>query len=136
MFLNFLKKTLLTLSLALFALNANNVAFADDTQFVILDILPLQEGRTAEEAAAYMRDVEPIVAPHGLVRLDKMLTVVKPIRGKLTGQIVNFWVSKNPEATFKAIFSDPAYIDHFPTRRDKLFDMPNATIVVTKRNGR
>lgn len=107
---------------------------AEKPAFLVLDILPLKKGKTVEEAAVYMQDVEPYLARHGMTRLDTVLQVEQVVRGDFDGRVVNLWLTDNPEASFKSVFSDAEYIAKFTARRESLFDMKNATIVVTKRD--
>lgn len=102
--------------------------------FIVLDILPLKSGKTVEEATAYMQDVEPYLARHGMTRLDTVLQVEQVVRGEFDGRVVNLWLTNDPDASFKGVFSDAEYIAKFTGRRESLFDMQNATIVVTKRD--
>ena len=119
--------------IALGAVLAPAAAMAGQAKYVVLDMLPIQEGRTLAEAKAYMRDVEPILARHGMKRSDKILSVQQVMRGDFKAVMVNLWESDNPQASFQGVFNDPEYTENFPTRRDALFDMPNAVVVVTKR---
>ena len=101
--------------------------------YIVLDILPLKPGRTVEEATAYLKDVEPYLARYGMTRFDTVLQVDQVMRGNFQGRVVNLWVSDNPQAAFKGVFSDAEYTEKFTSRRENLFDMKNATVVVTKR---
>lgn len=107
-------------------------AFADGA-FLILDILPIQEGKTLDQAKAYFGDVEPIFARHGMTRSDAILPVVNIARGDIAATVVNLWQTDDPQAAFKGIFKDPDYLV-FTDTRDSIFSMEHATIVVTQRD--
>ena len=112
---------------------ASIAANAEDS-FLILDILPLKQGRSVEEAKVYFEAVEPIFARHGMVRSDKALTIVSVLRGNLDAEVVNLWQTGDPDASIKGIFSDKDYLGH-SALRDSIFDLEAATIVVTERQG-
>ena len=102
--------------------------------FVIVDILPIHDGKTVADAEAYFDAVEPILAKHGMTRSDEVLKVTKMVRGTVPAQVINLWESDNPDASFKAIFSDKEYLAHTHIR-DSVFDLKAATIIITERNG-
>lgn len=105
---------------------------AQAEQFLVLDILPIQEDQTLEAAETYFDAVEPIFARYGLTRSDKVLSVVGIPRGTVKAQVVNLWQSDNPQASFDGIFSDKEYLTH-TADRDAIFDLEAATVIVTQR---
>ena len=106
---------------------------ADSKAFVVLDILPLKEGATLEQAYAYFKGVEPIFAKYDFQRSDAALEVGTVVRGDLAASVVNLWVTDDPQAAFQGIFADQTYLAEWVPDRDAIFDLENATIVVTKR---
>lgn len=108
-------------------------SMAENPGFLILDILPLKEGATLEQAYAYFEDVEPIFERYDFVRSDTPLETLDVLRGGVQTDVVNLWETSDPQAAFDGIFSDEEYLHlHVPTR-DAIFDLKDATIVVTKR---
>ena len=128
-----LKGTIRTTALAATLATGASTAMAEKA-FLILDILPLYDGKTIEDANGYFADIEPILAKHGMVRSDHVLEVVSILRGPVSGQVVNLWESENPQASFDGIFADDAYLAH-TENRDSIFDLKNATIIITQRDG-
>ncbi|WP_152544541.1 hypothetical protein [Actibacterium mucosum] len=121
---------------ATLAITAATGALAGDTDskaFMVLDILPLKEGATLEQAYAYFKGVEPIFAKYDFQRSDSALEVGAVVRGDVTANVVNLWVTDNPDAAFKGIFSDETYLAEWVPDRDAIFDLEKATIIVTQR---
>ncbi|MBO6892336.1 MAG: hypothetical protein JJ866_10385 [Roseibium sp.] len=104
-----------------------------ETKFVILDILPLKEGASVEDAKAYFDKIEPILARHGMTRNDQPLDVVKFLRGSAKAQVINLWNSENPEASFQGVFGDEEYRSNIPNR-DRIFNLKEANIIITERD--
>ena len=127
-----LKAMLIAGAASLFA-TFGSASAGDDKAFVVLDILPLKHGASVEDAQDYLRDIEPILARHGMTRTGDILTVEKVMRGSLNARVVNLWATDNPEASFSGVFSDKEYKQNLVPRRDRIFDLQKATIVVTKR---
>lgn len=111
----------------------STVSALAESKFLILDILPLKEGATADQAKAYFDAVEPILAKYGMTRSDTVLDVAKIVRGSAKAQIVNLWDTDNPDVSFKGVFSDEDYKTHI-SDRDRIFDLEAATIIVTQRD--
>lgn len=102
--------------------------------FMVLDMLPLKEGATLQQAQDYFKGVEPIFLKYDFRRSDKALEVANVARGKLDASVVNLWVTDDPQAAFQGIFSDETYLEKWVPARDRIFDLEKATIVVTKRS--
>ena len=100
--------------------------------FLLIDILPLKKQVTLEEAVEYFDNLKPVFERHGLKRRDNPLEVVKLIRGELPAQLVNFFETRNPETSLKGMSEDPDYQANI-SRRDALFDLERATILLTAR---
>ena len=103
-----------------------------DGDFIILDILPIHEGKTLDDARAYFDAVEPIFAEHGMVRSDAVLEVTGILRGPVEAEVVNLWETDNPQASFDGIFADARYLEH-TANRDSIFRLRDATIIITRR---
>ena len=90
-------------------------------QFV--DVLTLKKGRTLEEAEAYFQKAIPVIARHGLKRLE-VIAVTTKMRGhdEVNPDIVQIW-EVEAENPFAPLGQDPDYHALIPTR-DALFDMP------------
>ncbi|CUI99736.1 hypothetical protein [Cognatishimia activa] len=101
--------------------------------FVVLDILPLKDGATLEQAYDYFKGVEPIFAKYDFHRSDAALEVLSIPRGPVTTDVVNLWATDNPQAAFDGIFADKDYLENHVPLRDSIFDLQAATIIVTKR---
>lgn len=118
---------------AAIAVGFATTAMAEPPAFLVLDILPLKEGATLEQAYAYFEAVEPIFERYDFVRSDAPLETLDVVRGGVQTDVVNLWETSNPQAAFEGIFSDEEYLHiHVPTR-DAIFDLEDATIVVTQR---
>ena len=100
--------------------------------FVLVDILPLKEGRTIEEAVAYFDELKPVFEKNGIKRLDAPLKVAKAMRGEVPAQLINLFEVENPEISMKGMSQDPAYQAKIP-ERDALFDLERANILLTGR---
>lgn len=98
--------------------------------FVLVDILPLKPGATVEEAVAYFDGLKPVFERHGLTRLDQPLRAEKALRGSVPANLVNLFQTANPEASLKGMSEDPEYQTQM-ARRDQLFDLEQATILLT-----
>ena len=114
------------------ALVSSPLAVAEES-FVILDILPLKSGVKVEEAHAYFERVEPILEQYGLSRTDHALEVAAVPRGSVKAQVVNLWESDDPMKGMQAVLNDPYYKENIVPLRDRIFDMRNATVIITKR---
>lgn len=97
-------------------------AIAQDAHGYFIDVLYLQDGKTIEDAKAYFDLVEPIVAKHGLVRIQPGLAVSGVMAGDADIDLINIWTITDFAETFPAIASDPAYREHIE-RRNSTFDM-------------
>ncbi len=98
---------------------AKSRAAAPQAYFV--DILYLNEGKTAADAKAYFDKTVPIVAKHGLRRTNAFV-VTQKMSGSIDPQVMNVWTVSDPQNTFNNIFADPAYLQHVPMR-NATFDM-------------
>ena len=99
---------------------------------IIVDMLPLQPGRSVEEAIAYFEELKPIFEKHGLKRLDAPLKVMQIMRGESPAQLINLFETDDPQVSMKGLSEDPAYQAKIPTR-DEIFDLSKATIAATTR---
>ncbi|PHR62345.1 MAG: hypothetical protein COA47_04570 [Robiginitomaculum sp.] len=93
------------------------------TYFV--DILYLQEGKTAADAKAYFGNVEPVVAAHGLRRVGPAYVITQKMGGDIEPDLVNVWTVSSPKNTFSDIFDDENYLQHVE-QRNATFDMPRS----------
>ena len=111
-----------------------SATFADSAKaFLVLDILPLKEGATLEQAYDYFKCVEPIFEKYDFSRSDAALEVIAIPRGPVEAEVVNLWATNNPQASFDGIFADADYLENHVPLRDKIFDLKEATIIITKR---
>lgn len=99
--------------------------------FLILDILPLKEGKTLEDANEYFENVEPIFERYKFTRAQAPLKVLSIPRGSIEAQVVNLWETPDPDHAFKGIFSDQEYLK-FVKDRDAIFQLEKATVIVTQ----
>ena len=99
---------------------------------VLIDILPLKEGKTPADAFAYFAKVQPAMEKAGILRVDSKLEVKKIMRGQINAAIVNLFEVEDPAAAMGAMSQDPEYTKHVP-ERDEIFDLENATIIATQR---
>jgi len=106
-----------------------NVAASEGAFFV--DILYLQEGKTAVDAANYFKKIEPVVRKHGLRRIIPGLNIVKHMKGDLEVDLVNVWFVTNQQTTFKNIFNDPDYLQYVKIR-NATFDMTRASMFLAQ----
>lgn len=121
------------ISLAFATLMGSGPAIAhDQPAMLVLDILPLKEGKTLADAEDYFDKVEPIFARYGMTRTDAVLDVQAILRGPAKADVVNLWQTPNAQASFDGIFSDEDYAQ-FTALRDSIFDLQAATIIVTLR---
>ena len=100
---------------------------------VLIDILKLKNGRTVDEAIEYFEGLKPVFEKHGLTRLDRPLRVGNIMRGDLSAELINLFVTHDPQTSLKGMSSDPAYQAMIP-RRDEIFDLENSTIAMTTRD--
>jgi len=100
--------------------------------YILVDILPLKEGKTVPEALAYFEKVKPAMERHGLKRLDAPLEAHKILRGSQAANLVNLFETVDPEVSMKGMAADPEYQANVPLR-DTIFDLENASIVLTSR---
>ena len=100
--------------------------------YILVDILPIKDGKTIEDALAYFDKVRPAMGRHGLKRIDQPLQAHKILRGKQNADMVNLFETDDPEASMKGMGSDPEYQANVPLR-DTIFDLENASIVLTTR---
>lgn len=120
-------------SLALGAMLTFSPATAqDEPDMLVLDILPIKQGKTLADAEAYFDKVEPIFARYGMTRSDAVLDAQTIVRGSIKADVVNLWQTDNAQASFNGIFSDADYAK-VTGLRDEIFDLEAATIIVTTR---
>lgn len=98
---------------------------------LLVDILPLKEGRTADEAVAHFEGLKDVFEKHGLKRSGRPLAALKTLRGKAKADVVNLWETNDAEASMKGMAADPDYQAHIAAR-DALFDLESATIILTQ----
>lgn len=113
------------LSLGSIAVGTTSVADAKSqpaaSQAYFVDILYLNEGKTAADAKAYFDKTVPVVAKHGLRRTNAFV-VTQKMAGSIEPQVMNVWTVSDPQNTFTNIFADPAYQQYIPMR-NATFDM-------------
>ncbi len=100
---------------------ATTPAGAQENAFFV-DILYLQEGKTAQDAKAYFDLILPVVAEHGLELIAPEFQITQTMSGDISPDLVHVWSVSDAESTFPAIFSDPAYTTYIDMR-DSTFDM-------------
>lgn len=100
--------------------------------YILVDILPIKDGKSIEDALAYFNKVRPAMERHGLKRIDQPLEAHKVLRGNQTADLVNLFETSDPEASMKGMGSDPEYQANIALR-DTIFDLENASIVLTTR---
>jgi len=96
-----------------------------------IDLLYLQDGKTAEDAKAYFDKVIPIIAKHGLRRITPSFEVTQNMAGDIDPNLVNVWSVSDLQNTMKDIFSDPAYLENVPLR-NSIFDMKRSYMFMMK----
>ncbi len=128
---SFITATLLSATVAAFT--GVQFASAHDADFYFVDLLNLQDGKTAADAAQYFELIEPIVAKHGLERALPSFSITQRMAGDLDADMLNVWTVTDPKGTFDGIFTDDAYKAHIPLR-NSIFDMPNSTMFVMAPN--
>lgn len=100
--------------------------------YILVDILPLKNGKTIADALKYFDKVKPAMERHGLTRLDSPLEAHKALRGTQTADLVNLFETSDPDASLKGMATDPEYQAQVPLR-DTIFDLENASIILTTR---
>ena len=105
---------------ATISIGTTSVVAGEKAYFV--DILYLNDGKTAEDAKAYFSKTVPIVAKHGLKRVTPPFAVTQKMSGNIEPHLINVWSVSDPKNTFNNIFADKAYLQHVP-QRNATFDM-------------
>ena len=100
--------------------------------YIVVDILPLKEGKTVAEALAYFEKVKPAMERNGLKRVDAPLEAHKILRGTQAANLVNLFETEDPETSMKGMAGDPEYQANVALR-DTIFDLENASIILTTR---
>ena len=100
--------------------------------FILVDILPLKDGRRYDEATAYFDKAAPIMARHGITRVDAPLQAVKAMRGTQAADMVNLFAADDPQTAMPALAGDPDYQALVP-ERDALFDLEKSSVILTRR---
>ena len=100
--------------------------------YILVDILPLKEGKTVAEALAYFEKVKPAMERNGLKRVDAPLEAHKILRGTQAANLVNLFETEDPETSMKGMAGDPEYQANVALR-DTIFDLENAPIILTTR---
>ncbi|MFS2317688.1 hypothetical protein RMQ97_07090 [Maricaulis sp. D1M11] len=100
--------------------------------FVLIDILPLKDGASFEQAVGYFETLKPVFERHGLRRVDQPLQPVKVLRGEVQADLVNLFETENPEVSLAGMRDDPDYQAQIELR-DTVFDLDRASIVLTRR---
>lgn len=127
----FMKRPLKQLLLAATLSVVSALSFAKET-FLVVDILPLREGKTLADAQDYFDKVEPIFRRYDFKRADKPLKVATIARGNIEADVINLWKTSDPNKAFKGIFSDADYLLYVKDR-DAIFNLAEATVLVTER---
>lgn len=102
-------------------------------QHLLLDILKLKPGKTAEEATAYFDGLKAVFERVGLSREDVPLVALKTLRGNTQADVVNLWASDDAPTSMGAMAADEEYQANVPLR-DQIFDLENSTVILTKRS--
>ncbi len=100
--------------------------------YILVDILPIKTGKTVDDALAYFEKVRPAMERHGLKRIEQPLQAHKILRGNQSADLVNLFETQDPETSMKGMSSDPEYQANIALR-DTIFDLDNASIVLTTR---
>lgn len=100
--------------------------------YILVDILPIKAGKTLEDALAYFEKVRPAMERHGLKRIEQPLQAHKVLRGNQAADLVNLFETQDPDMSLKGMGSDPEYQANIALR-DTIFDLENASIVLTMR---
>ena len=100
--------------------------------FTLVDILPLQSGKTMEDARAYFAKAGPLLQKHGITRVGSPYEVLQVMKGETNGNIVNIFEVDDPKSSMGALQEDPDYQTIIPLR-EAVFDFANATILMTKK---
>ncbi len=96
-------------------------AMADGKGYFI-DLLYLQDGKTAADANVYFDKVLPIIAKHGLRRITPGFEVTMKMSGDVNPNLINVWSVGDLQNTMNDIFADPKYLENVPLR-NSIFDM-------------
>lgn len=96
-----------------------------------IDLLYLQDGKTAADAKGYFDKVIPIIARHGLRRITPGFEITQKMAGDIEPHLVNVWSVSDQEKTMGAIFSDPAYLENVALR-NSIFDMKRSYMFMMK----
>ena len=96
-------------------------ALADGKGYFI-DLMYLQDGKTAADANVYFDRVIPIIAKHGLRRITPPFEITMKMAGDISPNLVNIWSVSDLQNTMNDIFSDPKYLENVPLR-NSIFDM-------------
>lgn len=91
----------------------------------------MNEGKTPADAKAYLDNVVPIVAKHGLRRIAPGFVITQKMAGDIDPNLINVWAVGDPLNTFPKIFSDPNYRQYIPLR-DATFDMSRSHMFMMK----
>lgn len=100
--------------------------------YILVDILPIKEGKTIDDALAYFETIRPAMERHGLKRLDAPLHAVNVMRGSQRADLINLVETEDPEASMQGISQDPEYQANTATR-DAIFDLEDSSIIITTR---
>lgn len=114
-------------TIVLVVLMSSNVSAKESQNNFFVDLLVLQEGKTEADAKRYFDSVVPIVARHGLVRINGY-SISAVYAGDERPKLVNLWAMAHDQV-FSAISEDPEYKKMVPTR-NKLFDMKKSHMYV------
>lgn len=87
-----------------------------------IDLLYLQDGKTAADANVYFAKVTPIIAKHGLRRITPAFEVTMNMAGDINPNLINVWSVGDLQNTMNDIFADPKYLENVPLR-NSIFDM-------------
>ena len=108
---------------------ATSKTHLDQAYFV--DILYLQDGKTAADAAVYFAKVEPVIAKHGLNRIAPGFVITKKMAGSIDPDLINIWTVSDTANTFNDIFGDENYLRNIPLR-DATFNMSKSHMFMMK----
>lgn len=126
-----LKVFFITMAAAITSLSLGTTSALADSKGYFIDMLYLQEGKTAEDANEYFDKVLPIIAKHGLVRITPGFEVTMKMAGDIKPNLINVWSVSDLQNTMNDIFNDPKYLANVPLR-NSIFEMNRSHMFMMK----
>lgn len=121
----------LVVALTIISLSFGATSALADSKGYFIDLLVLQDGKSAKDAKVYFDKVIPIIARHGLRRITPSFEITQNMAGDINPHLVNVWSVSDQQNTMKDIFSDPAYLKNVPLR-NSIFDMNRSYMFMMK----